>query len=216
MSHFSSRFDRPLWSRRQLLLGVGFAVSGLLAWWRLQSLPDEARALKARARLPDYVVLNFVALETDATGKPSRRLAASELRHFVDENLSELDHPRMELLQSDGPAWNAVAQTGLVLAGGDQVRLLGDVQLDRKGDGHIRPAHLETARIDLWRLQSLAETDLPVRIFSDGDSLTANGMRLWYADHTRTTFHGRARLQLAPESPPESRPPPEPNQEAPP
>ncbi len=206
MSPYASLFDRPLWSPRQLLLGACFAVSGLIAWWRFQPHSNDTLPLGVRPRLPDYVVLNFTTVETDAEGKPSRRLAADELRHFVSENRSELDRPRMELFQSDGPPWKARAQEGLVLAGGDQVRLIGDVRLDRKGNGQVRAAHLETERIDIWRKQSLAETDLPVRIRSDGDLLTANSMRLWYTEPTRSTFHGRARIRLAPEHSPDSAP----------
>jgi lipopolysaccharide export system protein LptC len=114
----------------------------------------------------------------------------------------------MELFQPDGPPWKVRALEGLVLAGGDQVRLVGDVRLDREGDGQTRPAHLETEQIDIWRKPSLAETDRPVRIRSDGDLLTANGMQLWYTEPTRTTFHGRARIRLAPETAPapEARP----------
>ncbi|AFL74180.1 LPS export ABC transporter periplasmic protein LptC [Thiocystis violascens] len=203
MSPNASRFSRPSWSRRQLLLGACFVVSGLIAWWQLQSPPDTAPVLDARPRLPDYVVLNFAAVDTDEVGRPSRRLLADELRHFVREDRSELDRPHLELFQSAGPPWKARAQEGLVLTGGDQVRLIGDVQLDREGDGQTRPVHLETERIDVWRKQALAETDLPVRILSDGDSLTANGMRLWYTEPTRTTFHGRARIRFAPESAPD-------------
>ncbi|WP_295400305.1 LPS export ABC transporter periplasmic protein LptC [uncultured Thiocystis sp.] len=208
MTAYASLIGQPLWSYRQWLLAACFAVSGLVAWWQLQSRPDEAPALNARPRLPDYVVLNFAAVETDEAGQPNRRLLADELRHFLDEDRSELDRPRMELFQPDGPPWKVRALEGLVLAGGDQVRLVGDVRLDREGDGQTRPAHLETEQIDIWRKPSLAETDRPVRIRSDGDLLTANGMQLWYTEPTRTTFHGRARIRLAPETAPapEARP----------
>jgi lipopolysaccharide export system protein LptC len=199
VSRYLPAHDRPLWSRRQLTLGIGFVLAGLLAWWQLQQTSDQDLAHIARPRLPDYVVLDFTAVETDASGKLNRRLIADELRHYVDENLSELDRPRMELFQADGPPWNASALRGLVLAHGDQVRLIGDVQLDRAGNQQTRPAHLETEQVDIWRERSLAETDLPVRIRSDGDTLNANGMQLWYSEPSHTTFHGRARIRLAPE-----------------
>lgn len=186
-------------SRRQWLLGLGFAITGLLAWWQLQTPPEGDAIRPARERLPDYTVRNFAAVETDASGQPSRRLVAAELRHYADEDVSELDRPRMELYQADAPPWLAQAQRGTVFASGDQVRLSGAVRLDREADRSNRAAHLETERIDIWRKQSLAETDLPVRILSDGDLLTANGMRLWYAEPTRTSFHGRARVRFAPE-----------------
>lgn len=202
-------------------MGAGFALSGLVAWWQLQWYPAATKPPGARLRLPDSVALQFAAVETDAAGKPSRRLEADELRHFVAENLSELDHPRLTLLQAADAVWHARARAGYVFADGDQVRLLGEVQLDRTQPERmqmqpdrtqpdrtesrpLRPAHLETERIDVWRERALAETELPVRIRSDGDSVSANGMQLWYAAPARTIFRGRARIRLEPERAPDS------------
>lgn len=202
MSHDLHPLGRSTWSRRQWLLGAGFAVIGLLAWWQLQAPRDEDGARPPRDRLPDYTVSRFSAVETDAAGHPSRHLTAETLRHYAAEDVSELEQPRLALYQTEGPPWLARSNQGLVLAGGDQVRLMGNVQLDREASQDARPAHLATERIDIWRQQGLAETDLPVRIISDGDTLDANGMRLWYQEPTRTSFHGRARVRLAPEQEP--------------
>lgn len=191
-------------SRQQWLLGLGFALTGALAWWQLQMHPDEVAPTGQRARLPDYVALNFTALETDANGKPSRRLVADELRHYVAEGVSELSQPRLTLFQPEGPPWTGRSEQGTVLAGGEQIRLSGDVQLDRQGDRQTRATHLETERLDVWRTQSLAETDLPVRIQTEGDVLTASGMRLWYAEPMRATFQGRTQIRFTPE--PETKP----------
>ena len=199
MTRHAHSSDAPWWSGRQALLAVLLTLAGLAAWWRLETTSDEDAVRGPRARLPDYVVKDFSAVETDATGRPSRRLVAAELRHYTEEDLSELDQPRMELYQAEGPPWQARAATGTVFAGGAQVRLSGAVQLERAADASTRPAHLETERIDIWREQAVAETDLPVRIHSDGDTLHANGMRLWYQEPTRSTFHGRARIRFAPE-----------------
>ncbi len=202
MSLYASSSWQP--SLRQWLLGIVFTLSGALAWWQIQIHPDEAAPTSQRPRLPDYVALNFTALETDTDGRPSRRLVADELRHYVDERISELSQPRLTLFQPDGPPWNARSEQGIVLAGGEQIRLSGDVRLDRQGDRQTRATHLETERLDVWRTQALAETDLPVRIHSDGDVLTAKGMQLWYAEPMRATFQGRTQIRFAPE--PETKP----------
>jgi lipopolysaccharide export system protein LptC len=203
MTHFA---ERQHGARRQWLLGIGFASLGLSAWWLLQSLPDDGEVRAPRERRPDYIVQGLSALETDDSGQPSRRLRAERLRHYAGEDLSELDEPHLVLYRPDGPPWLAQSQLGTVQAGGDQVRLSGAVRLDREAgaDAGNRSVHLETERLDIWRQTGLAETDLPVRIDSDGDSVTANGMKLWYLEDTsRTSFHGRARIRLSPERQPD-------------
>lgn len=199
MTHGGLSSQGPLWSRGQLLLALAFVAVGLAAWWKFQQRPPEESPPETRPRQPDYVVRDFTAVETDAAGRPARHLVADELRHYLREDLSELDRPRMDLFQAEGPPWHARARRGLVLAKGDQVRLIGDVHLDRAGDAKVRPAHLETEQIDIWPKQALAETDLPVRLDSDGDTVNATGMRLWYAEPMRTDFHGRPHIRLAPE-----------------
>lgn len=195
---------RPLWSQRQFLLGICFAVSGLIAWWQLRSDPATGPARRASSHLPDVVVLQFAAVETDATGQLGRRLTADELRHFVDEDRSELVRPHLELFQPEGPPWQVSAREGLVLAGGDQIRLIEDVQVERAGSETNRPLHAETARMDLWRAQARAETDLPVRLVSNQDVLNANGMHLWYREPTHTVFHGRVRIKIMPDTAPDA------------
>jgi len=208
MSAYFGYFDRPFWSGRQLMLAILFAIIGAIAWWQLKTPDEDTGAHRTRPRLPDYVVDRFSAVETNDSGRPIRHLKAIELRHYATENVSELDQPRLELYQIKGPSWHAKADRGTIYADGDQIRLEGNVELNRAGDDENRPAHFETERLDIWRKQGLAETDLEVRVNSDGDVLTANGMRLWYNEPTRTTFHGRARIRLAPESDPEQDPSP--------
>ena len=191
---------RP-WSQRQLLLLAGFGMCGGLAWWQLQTSPPEL-PIPPRARLPDHVVTHFSGVETDASGQPNRRFAAAELRHFAAENLSELEQPRLELLQPNGVTWTAQSATGLVFADGDQVRLVDEVRVERHGTAQVRSAQLTTTQLDVWRERSLAVATVPVRIESEGDTLTANGMQLWYGAPSRTVFQGRTRIQFAPEIPP--------------
>lgn len=204
MNPFDSPAERLPWTGRQLLLGLCFAAAGLIAWWQYRLHPGEVPSREARGRLPDYIVSDFTAVQTDARGHPSRQLFADQLRHYVADDLSELDRPRMVLFQDEDLPWHARARQGLVLADGNQVRLLGEVRVTREGDRRRRSARLETERLDVWPDQAFAQTNLPVHIQSDGDSLTATGMRLWYAEPLRARFQGRAHLSLTPE--PEAEP----------
>jgi lipopolysaccharide export system protein LptC len=191
-----------VWSSRQSLLAATFALLGGLAWWLLerQSAP-EPPALQ-RQRSPDYVVSGFKAIETDETGRPSRQLVAKQLRQFVDEDLAELDRPNLTLFEADAPPWRASSRQGLLLAGGDEIRLSDAVRIERDASPGGRPVRLDTSELTVWPQRQYAQGDRPVRIESKRDWLTATGLRLWFAEPMRAEFTGRAHVLIAPEEPP--------------
>ena len=191
-----------MWSTRQTSLALIFALLGGLAWWLLQrQSPTEAPA-PPRGRTPDYVVSDFQAIETDESGRPSRRLVAGQMRQFVNEDLAELDHPSLVLYQQEGPPWHASSREGLLLAGGDEVRLSTEVRIERSGSEGNRPVRLDTSKLTIWPQRHFAQGDRPVRIESEQDWLTAQGLRLWFAEPVRAEFPGRAHLFIAPDETP--------------
>lgn len=190
-----------MWSSKQAILALVFALVGGLAWWQLgrQSATDAPEP--ARPRAPDYVASGFEAVEMGPSGQPSRRLVAEQMRQYVGEDLVELDLPRLTLYEAEGPPWQAASREGLLLQGGDEVRLSDEVRIQREGSGGSRPVRLDTSEVTIWPQRQYAQGDRPVRIESEGDWLTAQGLRLWFAEPVRAEFPGRAHLFVAPEDP---------------
>lgn len=187
-----------MWSQKQTLLALLFAAIGLAAWWQLRQQPQESPPEVTREREPDYVVIDFSAIETDEAGKPSRQLVAAELRQYVAEDRSELEQPRMSVFQPDAPPWHARARRGVVLNRGEEVHLFDDVHIDREAAAQERPLHLQTEMLVIWPKSEYAETDLPVRVSSDGDWLAGSGMELWYQRPAHARFRGRVQAELQP------------------
>lgn len=175
-----------------------FALLGGLAWWLLERQSREQAPAAPRARTPDYVVSNFQAIETDSAGRPSRRLIAEQLRQFVNENLAELDLPSLTLYEAEGPPWRVHSRRGLLMAGGEELRLREDVRVERAGSDKTRPVRLDTSELTVWPQRQFAQGNRPVRIESERDWLTAQGVWLWYATPLRAVFAGRAHLYLTP------------------
>lgn len=188
-----------MWSSRQTTLTLLFAVLGGLAWWLVQRQSESDAPTLVKARTPDYVVSAFQAIETGPTGHPSRRLEAEQMRQYVSEDLAELDQPELTLYQAEGPPWRAQSRQGLVLAGGDEVRLSLEVRIERAGSAGHRPVHLDTTALTIWPQRQFAQGEQPVRVESEGDWLTARGLRLWFAEPVRAEFPGRAHLLIVPE-----------------
>lgn len=188
-----------LWSSGQTALAVVFALVGGLAWWLLQRQSATEAPGSPRPRTPDYIVSAFRAIETDATGRPSRLLEAAQMRQFVGEDLAELDSPSLTLFEAEDPPWRATAREGLLVSGGDEVRLSNDVHIERSSSDTSRPIRLDTSGLTIWPRRQFAQGDQPIRITSEADWLTAQGLRLWFAEPMRAIFPGRAHLFIAPQ-----------------
>jgi lipopolysaccharide export system protein LptC len=183
---------------RQRTLALVLALVGGAAWWQQSGRAPDVPPAPARARLPDYTVEQFTATTMGLDGMPARSLTARELRHYPDDDSSELDLPVLTLNRPDGPPWAIRSETGWI--SGDRERLLlhGQVLADREGRGEARPIHLKTSELTVRPRESYAETAMPVAITSEEDWLTSTGMQVWFAETVmRAHFLGRARGRFA-------------------
>lgn len=193
-----------MWGSRQGVAAILLGVLAVVAWWLLQSQPEQAEAPQVRDRAPDYVASDIDAVQTGEDGRPTRRLIARQMRQYVDEDLVELDLPRLTVMQVDSPPWNAESLRGLLISGGDEVRLHDDVRLHRRAAPGRRSLLLTTDFLAIWPDREYAQGDMPVRIDSDLDWVTGNGIRLWYSTPTHAEIDGRAHVYIAPEEAPEA------------
>jgi len=187
-----------MWGTRQGLIMVLLTMLAAAAWWLLEGRPEPSGPTESRARTPDYVVDDLDAVETDAEGHPSRLLMVQQLRQYVDEDLAELDLPRLTIVQPDAPPWLAESRHGLLLAGGDEVHLSDHVRVHRTADEDSRAVALTTSELTIWPKKEYAQGDQPVRIDSDRDWLTGEGIKLWYSKPEHAEIVGRARIYIAP------------------
>lgn len=183
---------------RQVLLGLMLAILGAIAWWLLGTkTPDEALP-RLMDRHPDYIIDTFVATTMTDAGTPDRRLVATQLRHFADDDSHELDDPNLVLFAEDGPPWRIRAEQGWMSGDKTRITLHTNVTVDRSASGSTRPVHLETEALDLYPKRDYAETQRPVKLASDQDWLTSTGMQAWLADQLRARFEGRTHIFLGP------------------
>ena len=187
-----------MWTTRQGRLAIVFAILAGAAWWLLRSLIEEP-APRVRERVPNHVVWDLGAIETDPSGQPQRHLVADQLRQYDAEDLAELDRPHLTVFDRDGgPPWEVRSLRGFLLSKGEEVLLRDRVEIDRAGTGTTSSFRLETSELRLWPKREYAQGDKPVRLESDHDWLTAPGVRFWYAHPSRAEFPGRAHMLVAP------------------
>jgi len=182
-------------SLRSRILALILAAVAAFAWWKQPGVePEDQGAEMPQQRRPDYTVDRLTATMMGDTGAPDRRLTARELRHYPDDDSTELEQPLLTLFNPEAPPWIVRSETGWVSADGNEVLLRGKVFIDRESDPVTRPMHLSTRELLVKPREKYAETDRPIIATSDSDWLTsARGARIWFGDSLRIELAGPAR-----------------------
>ncbi len=179
---------------RRVLLVLVLAAIGIIAWWLQREGPRVTVDPGPDRHLPDYIADDLHVLTMDEGGRPARRLWTPQLRHYPDDDSSELEQPRMTLYRGDGPPWKAESQTGWIAGDGVEVLLRGDVRVDREGFGDNAPMALRTRRMVVLEQTDYARSDRFVELIRGDDWITAeHGLEVWFGEPMRVRLFGRSR-----------------------
>lgn len=197
----------PLHARQLVLVAVLVALGLAGAWLSQSQRPPGSPPGSADDRRPDYVVEDVRALELDSQGQPARRLRAEQLRHYPDDDSSELEQPRLRLHDEAAPPWRIRSARGWFAAGGERILLTGEVHAERAAAPGQEAVAFATSAIEIVTNEEYAETDRFVELDRGNERMTAiDGMRFWYSEPMRGEFFGRVRARMiASETPPPPR-----------
>ena len=175
---------------RPLLLLVALAAgSWALATW----LQQRELAAKPPGHAPDYQLDTLELTTMGPDGRPRRRLAASRMVHYADDDSTELTEPRLTVFESPRPPWQVRSAKGWVSADGEMVLLQGEVHIDRAASKDTRPVEILTHDLRVQPRASYAETDQPVDARSGGDRVQAVGLQVWFAGPVRLKLLSKVR-----------------------
>lgn len=150
----------------------------LLTFWINQSVQLEGIRLNRLGRHdPDYMLYHFVSTRTDSAGNTRHVLAAAEMRHFPDNDYTELQRPRFTQFGQDKPYTQIYGQHGKISGDGKLVEFMDQVKVIRQGTAVKGEMQLQTERLLLEPDTETAHTDLPVTIRQKPATvITATGM----------------------------------------
>jgi len=167
-----------------LLLGTFLALA-LGSWWLRQGVEEQAERRPNPPHTPDFWVERLSARTMDAAGRPRRIVKADSMRHFPDDDSTELTRPQIDFLGPRQPPWQIRAQTGWVAPDGKLVLLQGAVTLDRAAASGVLPVHLETRELRVQPKDEYAETEQPVRVVSGPHQVQSRGLQAWLKEPVR-------------------------------
>jgi len=174
----------------QPVLVLVLVIAAAVSWWLAQ--PEEkvpASVSKTGGdRQIDYYIRGLDVTRMTEAGVPAHRLRTPQLRHFTDDETSELEQPHLTVYQADAPPWEVDSETAWVSPDGTLILLQGDVLITREGDADDRPMRIVTSNLRVQPEQDYAETDEQVRVISETDWVDSIGMQAWMRPPSRLKF----------------------------
>ncbi|MGB4811151.1 MAG: LPS export ABC transporter periplasmic protein LptC [Methylophilaceae bacterium] len=136
----------------------------ITAWINYNVQPTSPKLDGSSRHDPDYIMSNFVTSQTDVNGNLRFKLAATEMRHFPDNDETDLVSPRYTQYTIGKPYSRVEGLQGLVSNKGERIQLSKQVKLTRQAFAEKGEMTMETEYLDILPDQDLIKTDLPVVI----------------------------------------------------
>lgn len=166
------------WGSALFPLGVLLVLSALSFWLRYAVDLPEARHDGKHRHDPDYIINEAQLRKYDEKGLLQYTLIANDIRHYPDDDTTDITRPRLTFLRPDKPVVSMNAERGHVSQQGERVDLSGEVKVKRAAD--TRQAELVATMPTLAILTGteLAFTSDPILVTQGTSWLRGVGMQL--------------------------------------
>ena len=165
-----------------------FAI--MTAWINHVVQPTKPKLDGSSRHDPDYIMSNFVTTQTDINGDLRYKLASVEMKHFPDDDTTNLQQPRYTQFSANKPYTQVEALRGHVSSNGDQVQLIDNVKITRQAFAEKGEMTIETNYLNVLPNEDLARTDSPVIIRQAPKTIIyATGMTYEKKNHTVTLLN---------------------------
>lgn len=163
----------------------------LLTFWINLTVQPQAPKLDGSSRHDaDYIMTNFVTTQTYTNGELRYKLAAIEMRHFPDDDSTELLRPRYTQFAVGKPYTQVEGLRGHVSSNGEEVKLFDNVKVTRQAFAGKGEMTVETDYLNIRPNDDLVTTDRPVVIRQSPKTVIyATGMVYEKQKQTVTLLH---------------------------
>ncbi|PKO25756.1 MAG: LPS export ABC transporter periplasmic protein LptC [Betaproteobacteria bacterium HGW-Betaproteobacteria-8] len=168
-----------MYARPTILLPLMLlAVLAMLTFWIDYSVQAPEPKVDGSSRHdPDYILNNFITTRTDEKGDLRYRLTAAEMRHYPDNDTTELEQPHFTRFEIGKPFTLIEGQKGFVSSNGEKIEFHDDVKVVRQAYNGKGEMVVLTDRLDVLPDEEKASTDRPVVITQEPKTVIhATGM----------------------------------------
>ena len=152
------------WGSAIFPLSLMIALASLTFWLRYATeMPSERHDGKNRHD-PDFIISDGTLRRLDTTGALQSTLKAPEIRHYPDDDSSDLLKPTLSYFYPTRPTVTIAAEHGHANKGGKQIDLTGDVRVTRAATENAEAMVGTTDRLTILPDDEKAYTKSPVLI----------------------------------------------------
>jgi len=166
-------------------LAIGFPIfvvallTGLSFWLDavVSSAPPPDRASRHD---PDFIVDNFVSTQSGPDGLLRHRLDARRMSHFLDDDSTLLEQPKLTHYTEKRLEVKATSDTALMSSDGEVITMTGNVRLTRAASADQSELVMRTSTLEVTPDKGFARTDQPVVIQNATSRTDAVGLEFDY------------------------------------
>lgn len=177
--------------QQALPLLILILLVGLTMWLERATRVDDRPSSGKSRHDPDVIVDNFTVRRFDPSGQVQHTLTAQQLRHYPDDDTTELDKPLLLYRGKQSPT-RISAERALLMKDGNEAILRDNVRVLREASPGNPEMTLETSVLNVYPDDEIARTDKPVKL-TQGKSV-AHGVGM-VADRVKQTYILESRVK---------------------
>jgi lipopolysaccharide export system protein LptC len=166
------------WGSALFPLSLLVVLTGLTFWLRYATdLPPTKHDGKLRHD-PDYIITDAILRKVDATGRLKYTLSATDIRHYPDDESTDMLKPNLVHFQAKKPPVTMSAERGHMSKDGEKVDLYDNVRIRRSASAQYEELTAFTPELTVLPDVEKAFTKSPVLITQGKSWMKGVGMQV--------------------------------------
>lgn len=152
------------WGSALFPLTLLTALTALTFWLRYATELPEIRHDGKHRHDPDYIVTDATLRKIDDTGKLQYTLKAADMRHYPDDDTTDLTRPDLVYLSAKNPTVTLTADHAHVIQDAERIDLYGNVRIHRAASKKDAAMIGTTSELTVFPNDETAFTKAPVHM----------------------------------------------------
>lgn len=166
------------WGSALFPLSLLVVLTGLTFWLRYATeLPQTKHDGKLRHD-PDYIITDAILRKIDQTGRLKYTLSATDIRHYPDDESTDMLKPNLVYFQARKPPVTMSAERGHMSKDGEKVDLYDNVRIRRSASAQYEELTAYTPELTVLPDVEKAFTKSPVLITQGKSWMKGVGMQV--------------------------------------